>query len=155
MKEHVSSILPVMSPKYLLHLSTLTEVPLFATNMFVANDAKPPAEALHTTMQVHLFFPREQAREQRLGELRAMARSITDIKTALVSALDTCPHKQHLSEAAEKTRLLVRKLSEQAEVLVGGMTRDGPLEEGMAKLKHFQEQSQNALDHVKHLTGEL
>ncbi|XP_070204617.1 mRNA export factor GLE1-like [Littorina saxatilis] len=83
-----------------------------------------------------------------------MAHSIANTKATLMSTLDSCPHKQYLSEAAEKTRMLVRKLEEQAAVLLGSADRSGPLEEIMAKLKHFQQQSQNALDFVVSLTAE-
>ena len=91
---------------------------------------------------------------QQLNELQAMVQSIMATKASLVTTLDNCPHKQHLSEAAEKTRMLVRKLSEQAEAMLCSVDRSRPLDEVMSKLKQFQEQSQNALDFVNTLTGE-
>ena len=109
--------------------------------------------ALHAS--VSLFLPtREQALEQRLDELRAIVRSILATRDTLMATLDNCPNKQHLPESAEKTRMLVRKVSEQVEAMVGSVKRSGPLDDILSKLKHFQEQCQNALDFVNGLTGE-
>ncbi|XP_076472943.1 uncharacterized protein LOC143302244 [Babylonia areolata] len=97
---------------------------------------------------------REKALDQKLEEVRAMAQKITVNKDSLVSTLDQCPHKQHLLDVAEKTKLLVRKLSEQAEALAGSLSRSSPLDEVLAKLKQFHAQSQNALDFAHNLTVE-
>ncbi|KAL8619084.1 hypothetical protein ACOMHN_019356 [Nucella lapillus] len=97
---------------------------------------------------------REQALDQKLQEVQAVAHSVTAIQRGVLTALEQCPHRQHLSEVAQKTKLLVRKLSEQAEALAGGLTRRGPVEEVLTRLKQLHEQSQNALDYVHNLTAE-
>ena len=115
-----------------------------------------PASLFAYNLQVCLspFTTREQVLAQQLNELRAMVQSIMATKASLVATLDNCPHKQHLSEAADKTRMLVRKLSEQVEAMLCSVDRNRPLDEVMSKLKQFKEQSQNALDFVNSLTGE-
>lgn len=97
---------------------------------------------------------REQELELKLADIRSRAKSICDTKAALLAALDSCQYKQYLSEAAEKIILLVRKLAEQAEMLATNTDRTGPLDDILLRLKHFQEQSQNALDHVNVLTAD-
>jgi hypothetical protein len=97
-------------------------------------------------------FCREQLLDQRLEELRRVAKAITTAKTSIVTALDNCPHKEHLANS-DKTRLFVTKIAEQAEAVAASATRNHPIEELINRLKTIQEQAQNALDFVNNSVG--
>ncbi|KAK7480067.1 hypothetical protein BaRGS_00028704 [Batillaria attramentaria] len=90
---------------------------------------------------------RELEMEQKVADIKALAKSIGDAKTSLLAILDGCQHKQYLTEAAEKTKLLMRRLAEQADHLAGNAHKSGPLDDILHRLKDIQEQSQNAMDH--------